>query len=178
MEMKMNRIAISMAAIAASLCAGSALAQGAEPSTDNFIAKAAAGGMAEVQAGQLASTKATDKSVKQFGMRMVKDHSKANAEFKAILGKEKKDPPPPELDADGKSLMDKLNAASGADFDKTYVDAMVEDHDKDVQEFGDYAKSGDDKRIKAFAKKTLAVIKHHDMMIHAIQKKMEKSASR
>jgi putative membrane protein len=151
---------------------GSALAQ-----SDDFAMKAAAGGMAEVQAGQLASTKATDKSVKSFGKQMVKDHGKANKELMAILKKENKDAPT-DLDADGKSLMDKLNAANGADFDKTYVDAMVEDHDKDVQEFSDYAKSGDDKQLKAFAKKTLPVIKHHDSMIHSIQKKMEKSAQR
>ena len=150
----------------------------AAPATDEFVSKAAAGGLAEVKAGEIAARKATHKSVKNFGERMVKDHTKANQQLKSILAKEGKPAPSDQLDADGQQLVDKLNGVSGADFDRTYMDAMVEDHDKDVQEFAAYAKSGDDKRIKTFAGNTLKVIQHHDTMAHAIQKSIEKSAAR
>ncbi len=161
----------------ASMLATAAIAQMA-PSTDDFVAKAAAGSATEVQAGQLAAQKASDKSVKAFGQRMVKDHGKAGKELMAILKKQGKTPPMDKPSPEGKSMIDKLNAAQGADFDRMYVDAMVEDHDKDVQEFAEYAKFGDDKQVKAFAKKTLAVIKMHDKMIHDIQSKMQKAAAR
>ena len=46
-----------------------------------FIMEAAHGGMMEVKLGQLAVDKATNADVKQFGQRMVDDHSKANSEL-------------------------------------------------------------------------------------------------
>jgi len=54
-------------------------------SADNaFVAKAAQGGMAEVELGNLATQKASDQKVKDFGQRMVDDHTKANDELKAL----------------------------------------------------------------------------------------------
>jgi putative membrane protein len=49
-----------------------------------FIMNAAHGGMMEVKLGHLAADKATDADVKQFGQRMVDDHSKANSELMAL----------------------------------------------------------------------------------------------
>src|SRR5438477_9018471 len=45
---------------------------------EKFIKDAAMGGQAEVELGRLASTKASNPDVKQFGQRMVDDHGKAN----------------------------------------------------------------------------------------------------
>ena len=47
-----------------------------------FVMDAAVGGMAEVELGKLAAEKATNPEVKQFGQRMVDDHTKANDELK------------------------------------------------------------------------------------------------
>jgi putative membrane protein len=49
-----------------------------------FIMNAAHGGMMEVKLGHLAVDKATNPDVKQFGQRMVDDHSKANSELMAL----------------------------------------------------------------------------------------------
>ena len=48
------------------------------------VMKAAEGGMAEVELGQLAADKATSDEVKKFGQRMVTDHGKANDELKSL----------------------------------------------------------------------------------------------
>ncbi len=47
-----------------------------------FVKKAAQGGLAEVELGQLATQKAANEEVKKFGQRMVDDHSKANDQLK------------------------------------------------------------------------------------------------
>src|SRR4051794_23470937 len=50
----------------------------------NFVMKAAAAGMAEVQTGQMAKDKAASDPVKQFGNHMVTDHTQANDQLKQI----------------------------------------------------------------------------------------------
>jgi len=68
------------------LAAGIGVAQKTEANRatgdNNFITKAAQGNMAEVEMGRLATQHATDAKVRQFGQRMVDDHSKANDELK------------------------------------------------------------------------------------------------
>jgi len=49
-----------------------------------FAANAAQGGMAEVEMGRLATQRAGDALVREFGARMVADHSRANSELKSI----------------------------------------------------------------------------------------------
>src|SRR5205823_909236 len=53
-----------------------------------FVRKAAEGGLAEVELGQLATQKASSPDVKQFGQRMVNDHTKANDELKEVAQKQ------------------------------------------------------------------------------------------
>src|SRR5690349_13091189 len=51
------------------------------PDDRSFVEKAAVGGKAEVELGQLALQKAQNDQVKQFAQRMVTDHSQANSEL-------------------------------------------------------------------------------------------------
>ncbi|MFP5406586.1 MAG: DUF4142 domain-containing protein [Gammaproteobacteria bacterium] len=134
---------------------------GKVPSADHkFIEKAARGGMAEVEMGRLAQQKATNEQVKQFGARMVADHSKANDELKQIAAS-KGVQVPTSLDKKHKKTMDELQKLSGAEFDRQYMKHMVADHKEDVSEFQKEAKSGKDEDIKAFAAKTLPVLQDH-----------------
>src|ERR1700751_571045 len=55
---------------------------------ETFAKKAAEGGMAEVKLGQLAEERGLNPAVKNFGRRMVQDHSKANNELKDVTSKE------------------------------------------------------------------------------------------
>ena len=122
--------------------------------------------MAEVKLGRLAMEKGASPTVKQFGKRMVDDHSKATDEMKAIASK-KNFPLPTDVDTDAKATYDKLAKLSGTDFDNAYIDAMVKDHDEDVKEFKKEASTGGvDPDLKAWVQKTLNVIEQHDHMAH------------
>jgi putative membrane protein len=145
-------------------------AAGLTVSKDNaeFAVAAANGGMAEVELGKLAQEKASRQVVRDFGAMMVKDHSKANGEMKAIA-KSKNITLPPTLGADEQKVKDKLSAKSGSEFDKAYVDDMVEDHKKDVKEFEDAGNKLTDPALKAFAVKTLPILKMHLAAIQKIQ---------
>jgi putative membrane protein len=70
-------------------------------------------------------------------------------------------------------MMDDLKGENGAEFDKEYVEQMVDDHEKDVAEFQKQADSSTDPDVKAFAAKTLPTLKKHLDAIKAIQAKMK-----
>ena len=130
-------------------------------STDKaFIKDAAKGGMMEVAMGRVAEENATNSEVKNFGGRMVKDHSNANEELKAIA-KEKGVEVPAEKEA-GKWKSD-----------KDYMDAMVKDHEKDLAAFEKEAKDGSDPDVKNFASKTAKTVRKHLDMAKEIDAKVK-----
>jgi len=136
-----------------------------------FMNDAAPGGMAEVELGKLAASKAQNAEIKAFGQRMVEDHTKANDELKALAAQKKVMLPPDVLPVH-KQAMEKLSKLSGADFDREYVKEMVEDHEKDVAAFENVSKTAADADVKAFASKTLPTLKMHLEMIKAMADKM------
>ena len=136
-----------------------------------FMNDAAPGGMAEVELGKLAASKAQNAEVKAFAQKMVEDHSKAGEELKQLAA-QKKVTLPPDVMPKHKEIMDKLSKLSGADFDKEYVMAMVEAHEKDVAAFENVSKTAADADVKAFATKTLPTLKMHLEMIKGMADKM------
>ena len=129
-------------------------------SDETFVMKAANGGMAEVELGKLAVEKAGSDEVKKFGQRMVDDHSKANTELKT-LAQNKHFTLPTEIEAGQKALHDRLATLSGASFDRAYLQAMLADHGRDLNEFRREAKMGKDADVKGWAAKTLPMIEEH-----------------
>jgi len=73
----------------------------------HFMMKAAQGGMAEVQLGKLATQNASSQAVKDFGQKMVDDHSKANDELKGLAAR-KNVTLPTSLDPQDQATMDRL----------------------------------------------------------------------
>jgi putative membrane protein len=134
--------------------------QAKKVSDQTFVKDAAKGGLAEVELGKLAQEKASTEQVKSFGKRMVDDHSKANDELQT-LAKNKNMTLPTDLDPKDKALKDRLSKLSGPAFDRAYMDAMVKDHRKDVNEFKLESTSGQDPDIKSFASKTLPTLEDH-----------------
>ena len=133
----------------------------------DFIMDAAMGGMMEVELGRLAAQKGMSDAVKQFGQRMVDDHSKANSELMS-LASSKGMTLPTELDAKHREQVTKFSAMSGAELDREYTKMMVSDHRKDVSEFEKESTRGTDADLKAFATKTLPTLQEHLRMAEAL----------
>lgn len=125
-----------------------------------FIFDAARGSMAEVELGKLAAERAKNDEVKKFAQKMVDDHSKAGDELKTIAER-KGIKLPQEMDAKSKALVARLQKLNGAAFDRAYMQAMVGDHLKDVNEFKKEANSGRDPQVKSFASTTLPTLEGH-----------------
>jgi len=125
-----------------------------------FVVDAAAGGMEEIQLGQMAQQKAMAQDVKAFGAMMERDHSKAGDRLKDIA-KEKNVTLPHTIAPDMQKMADDLQKRNGKDFDRAYMSMMVDDHKKDIKEFEKEAKNGADADIRAFADSSLHMLKKH-----------------
>ena len=125
-----------------------------------FMDKAAQGGMAEVKLGQLAQEKGSSPAVKDFGKRMVTDHSKANDQLKNIAS-QKGVNLPGAIDAKDQATYDRLSKLSGSEFDNEYMRDMVKDHQMDVNEFRHEQQTAKDTDVKSFAQQTLPTLEQH-----------------
>jgi putative membrane protein len=134
----------------------------------DFLVNAASGGLLEVELGKIAQTNASAATVKSFGKQMITDHTKANTEL-MTLAKAKNITVPTVPGSEAQEHIQKLQGEKGADFDKHYVDMMVEDHKEDVEQFQKAADNAKDTAIKAFAAKNLPVLKEHLQKIQTIQ---------
>jgi putative membrane protein len=148
-------------------------AMNADSGDTKFANKAAVGGMAEVALGKLALQKTSSAKIKEFANMMVTDHSKANDELMGIA-KNKNMNLPATVDAEHQHKMDSLSNLSGKQFDKAYVSAMVEGHQKTLDLMQTEASNGKDADLKAFAAKTAPVVKAHLDAITKINESMKK----
>ena len=131
-----------------------------------FVNKAAIGGMFEMDSSKVAQDKVTAKSVKDFAQKMIDDHGAANAKLESIAG-EQKLKVPSELDQQHKAEIDKLQQAK-APVDQPYVEMQRSAHTDAVGLFEAYAKDGDNAALKSFAQETLPTLKMHKDMVEKI----------
>jgi len=141
--------------------------QPVQKDASDFAVAAANGGMMEVELGKVAQEKGVNPRVKDFGGMMVKDHSAANDNLKTVAGMLNITLPDSVSD-DTRKEIDKLKKKKGRDFDKAYVDMMLDDHKKDIAEFRKCADNCSDSSIKSFASTTLPTLEKHLDSIQAI----------
>ena len=140
--------------------------------TSQFMVSAANGNMTEVNAGKLAEQKAQNSRVKNFGSMMVKDHTAANDELKS-LANQKNVTLPSALGNDKQDAINDLNKETGKKFDKDFIDMMVRDHKKVIDDFQTADNNTNDADVKAWIEKTLPTLKMHLDSAQAIQNAIE-----
>lgn len=132
-----------------------------------FVMDAAMSGMAEVELGRMAVERGASDAVRQFGQRMIDDHTRANEELMQLastLGLT----PPSALDPSHRAAANKLSRLSGAEFDRAYAKMMVGDHQKAVSLFQRESERGGRAELKAFAARTLPALREHLQMARSL----------
>jgi putative membrane protein len=177
--MKQMRILTGLVALVAWLCAaGLSLAddkkegEKKEGGDKEFVQKASAGGLAEVNLSNLAVLNATNPAVKDFARRMRAEHDQANRQLLAMAN-EKGFPAAKTMDEHHQKLFEKLSKLTGADFDRTYVDAILKDHEEDIKLFETEAKDGKDAALKEWAGKMVPALKMHLKMGQDLAKQLK-----
>ena len=103
---------------------------------------------------------------------MIEDHEKANAKIKDLAAARHVEVPVRVSD-DKADMIKKLNTKDGKDFDKAYIDMMVDDHKEDIKEFEDAGNKINDTEVKQFINSTLPVLRKHLDSCTAIQQTLK-----
>ena len=143
----------------------------AKEDDSEFLVSAAEVDLKEIELGKLAQ-KSANADVKALGAMMVAEHTKSSAELKTLAAS-KNISLPMALTDDGKDAYNKLNEKKASDFDKAYADKMVEGHKKTIEKFEEYVRDGKDADIKAWADKTLPVLRTHLQHSEQVQQKLK-----
>jgi putative membrane protein len=149
-----------------------------------FVEKMGQANVAEAKLGELAAERAANAQVKQFARRMVSDHQKANNELAQIASKMAVQLPA-DLDAKHQALYDRLAKLKGAEFDREYMQAMVDGHQEVLSELERHSggttersvgTSGDTARanpsVTAWAKKMVPDVRQHLEQAKQIDEKL------
>jgi putative membrane protein len=163
--MKRIGLTLAVAGLAFGMC-GVGFAQDTKSADKSFIKDATEGSQAEINFAKLALAKSKDPNVRKFAERMITDHTKLIEDMRPFTKKY-------DVKASGEPVMDhakyeELKMKSGTDFDRAYVEAMVKDHNDDLNDFIKEENSTSDPQLKATVEKGEKVIREHTEMIDNI----------
>lgn len=135
----------------------------------NSVIEIASGNMMEVELAKVAAWKATSPKIKELAKMIVKEHSNTSKEIKK-LASDKNIVLPKSLINKHQELVIDVTAENGKNFDKKYMDVLLEDHKEDIEKFQVLADQGNDAELKAFASKALPVLIKHKELAEEIEK--------
>lgn len=138
----------------------------------SFLVTAAAGGQLEVTLGKLAMATSQNDRVKAFGQMMVHDHTQAGDRVKA-LAQQNSILLADTLSDKQEHEVDELKTKVGGDFDRAYMNMMVDDHQDEIKDFRNEASGGKDADIKAMASATVPMLHTHLDSAKAIQRSLQ-----
>ena len=174
----MNRSAILVAALlcatgTASMAQDTATSAQSSGAAKEFVEKAGTSGLAEVEMGELGVQKARNGQVKAFAKRMVADHTKANQELLTVSKGKGVQVPSSRTDMHKATVEKFQQQDAGKNFDRDYMEQMVEDHKAAVELFETAA---DDEKLdldlRSYAKRTLPTLRDHLKEAQTIESKL------
>lgn len=137
----------------------------------NFLMNAARGNLFEVRMGNLAMQKASSNEVKEFGQRIVTDHSQAEQKLDQ-MATAMNFTLPHEVSPEQQSEINHVEKASGKDFDREFMKMMVIDHMRDISAFERAASEATNAAVKQFAAQTLPTLKEHAKLAREVAAKV------
>jgi putative membrane protein len=131
------------------------------------MTKAAMMDMAEIQTGRLAVSQGASESVRQFGQRMIDDHTRTSQQLMQMASAAGFTPPQT-LDAKHQAAAAKLGRLTGAEFDRAYMKQMVKDHQEAVSLYQRQSARGTMADLRSFASATLPALQEHLTMARSM----------
>ena len=140
-----------------------------------FVREASAGNLLEVRLGTLAAQKTSNVAVKQFADRMVTDHTVMGNQWAALVANDRL-PVNVGLDAAQQQSVTRLESLPVAEFDRAYMNTMVQDHQQDVATFQRLGLTAQSADVRQLATSGLATIQQHLSMAQQVASQVRSTA--
>ena len=126
----------------------------------DFLIKVATLSHSDLRASELAEKNASNAKVKEFAQKMVKGHNQLNDSL-SKLATEQKIAVVAGTEKAAKDTYDRLTKLQGAEFDREYLKAIINDHERYIQMFETQISQGKDAGLTNFAKNALPSARDH-----------------
>ena len=134
--------------------------QGDVQADATFLREAASANMMEIRLGQTAQTKAMNSAVKQFGQRMVNDHTNLQNQVASLVTANKVSVSQA-MSSKNQDEFNRVNKLSGQAFDSAYMNLMVQAHQQDIANFQTQSRSAKSAQVRTLATNSLPVLQQH-----------------
>jgi putative membrane protein len=126
----------------------------------DFVFQAVKDNIQERVLGRMAQQQSQNDAVKDYGKMLAKDHNDALERLVDLMNKNGLQQPKglPEVKSEA---VKKLQGLSSAAFDKEFVNMMVTDHQKAVDEFRHVAATAQNADVRDYAKSVLPTLEKH-----------------
>jgi len=141
-----------------------------------FLKFAAEANMTEAHIGKVAEDQSSNSAVKDFGQKLVQDHTKAYDELTAVANKTGENIPKG-IDIARNRAAEEVTREKGANFDRRFARYEVQDHQKAIAEFKREAEKGADPDVKAYAEKMIPELEQHLHEAQQLEKSGHQTAS-
>jgi putative membrane protein len=137
--------------------------------TATCIKEAAQMNAATIKFGQLGSQKAQNAELKQFSEQMEQDHQKSQDKLEAIA-KRHNVTLPTALDPKCQEELTKLQALSGAEFDREFAKGAVQGHAQAIAKLRQASTQAKDPDLSQYASNMLSQLKRHQEKVREVAK--------
>ena len=148
-----------------------------ERTPEAFLADVTAHNLLEISLGRLAAERASDPAVRDFGRRMVVNHTAVQVLVTRIAGRQRASVPAQLLPEDS-AVYAEMSARTGGDLDRAYMMFIAQRNARALELFRWQADNGTNAEVKSFAAQTAAIMGTHARAADALNQVVNKEELR
>jgi putative membrane protein len=126
-----------------------------------YVAMAGSSDMYEIESSRLALQRAQSPAVREFAQMMIDHHTMTTQQVMQAAQAAGMTPPPPMLMPPQRAMLEELQPANGADFDRMYLRQQRMAHRMALALHSNFAQRGDNPQLRQTATTAVPIIQRH-----------------
>lgn len=144
-------------------------AQTLTPQDRGFVDSFIMTGLAVIEAGTLASRRASSEELRRLGNKLALDHRSTNRQLATLLAPMQLAPLPDAPDAEHKAIADRLAQPAAGHFDRLFLETQQRDHRDLITLLQAQQRSGDRSALREFAAAILPTVRGNLQRLTALE---------